>query len=117
MKIRYVADYHQALLGRYEYLSQQYASLEAERRRNEEFVVAWQKEKEEYEKFVKSLARSIEDNSFVMVLIDGDGMIVCPASASASAPAPTPLFLRCLPLISIIVTDRSIVQRRFPPLR
>jgi hypothetical protein len=111
MKIRYVADYHQTLLGRYEYLSQQYASLEAERRRNEEFVVAWQKEKEEYEKFVKSLARSIEDNSFVMVLIDGDGMIVCPA------PALTPLFLRCLPLISIIVTDRSIVQRQFPPLR
>jgi hypothetical protein len=76
MELRYVTDYLQALLGRYEYLTQQYESLQAERSRDQEFVLGWQKEKKNYEAWIKDIGRSIENNSFVMVLIDGDGMIV-----------------------------------------
>jgi hypothetical protein len=62
-------------------LNQQYETLHAERKREYEFVASWQNEKLRYEKYIKGMERAMTDNPFVMVLIDGDGMIVRSACA------------------------------------
>ena len=59
----------QELLARIKYMA-------AERARDSEFVHQWQAEKKEYEKWAKTMQRTMTENPFVIVLIDGDGMIV-----------------------------------------
>ncbi|KAF1834674.1 hypothetical protein BDW02DRAFT_323474 [Decorospora gaudefroyi] len=63
------------LLARHEYLTQQRQLMVSERVRDREFVLECQNEKKQYEKWVKNMQRAIADNPFVVVLIDGDGMI------------------------------------------
>ncbi|KAF2126592.1 hypothetical protein P153DRAFT_297477 [Dothidotthia symphoricarpi CBS 119687] len=69
------AKFVNELVARYEYLSQRYEALLSERNREHDWVVAWQAEKQQYEKYMKNMQRAMADNPFVMVLIDGDGMI------------------------------------------
>ncbi|KAH5423332.1 hypothetical protein HBI23_199180 [Parastagonospora nodorum] len=63
------------LFTRLEYAIQKNQSLEADRKRDTEFVGSWKAEKVQYEKYFKTLNRAMADNPFVMVLVDGDGMI------------------------------------------
>ncbi|KAF1941492.1 hypothetical protein EJ02DRAFT_347714 [Clathrospora elynae] len=63
------------LIARHEYLSQQYQAVVSERNRERDWVLQWQAEKQQYEKWIKNMQRAMADNPFVMVLIDGDGMI------------------------------------------
>ncbi|KAL5119945.1 hypothetical protein ACEQ8H_002043 [Pleosporales sp. CAS-2024a] len=65
----------QELFMRLEHLTQQNDSLKAERQRSTEFFGAWQREKSQYEKCLQSMTRAMSEIPFVMVLIDGDGMI------------------------------------------
>jgi hypothetical protein len=95
------SDTLQEVLTRYEYLSQQYQTLSAERTRDQEFLAAWQTEKHQYEKWFKTMQRAMADNPFVMVLIDGDGMIVSCAWMSS-------IYFRL---------SNAPVHRRFPSQR
>ncbi|CAO2655243.1 Nn.00g103070.m01.CDS01 [Neocucurbitaria sp. VM-36] len=63
------------LVARYEYLHQQYQIMASERDREHGWIMSWQAEKQQYEKWIKNMQRAMADNPFVMVLIDGDGMI------------------------------------------
>ncbi|KAH7355776.1 hypothetical protein BKA66DRAFT_429513 [Pyrenochaeta sp. MPI-SDFR-AT-0127] len=63
------------LVARYEYLHQQHQLLVSERDREHDWVLSWQAEKQQYEKWIKNMQRAMADNPFVVVLIDGDGMI------------------------------------------
>ncbi|KAF2633045.1 hypothetical protein BU25DRAFT_487392 [Macroventuria anomochaeta] len=70
-------DFIGELLTRYEYLSQQYQALASQSRRDVEGEAAWQAEKPMYERMVQQYQRALSENPFVMVLIDGDGMVFC----------------------------------------
>ncbi|KAG9190991.1 hypothetical protein G6011_09079 [Alternaria panax] len=63
------------MVTRYQYMHQQYQTLTIERERDRAWVIAWQNEKVQYEKKHNRMLREMSDNPFVMVLIDGDGMI------------------------------------------
>ena len=54
-----VTDTLQELLTRIEYLSQQYETLTAERKRDYDFVSAWQAERQQYEKWFKNMNRAL----------------------------------------------------------
>lgn len=69
------AKFINELMTRYEYLHQQHQVMISERNRERDWAVQWQKEKLRYEKWIKSMQRAMADNPFVMILIDGDGMI------------------------------------------
>jgi hypothetical protein len=66
----------QEFLARTKYLDQQNQLMSDQRARDSEFVHQWQAEKKEYEKWAKTMQRTMAENPFVLVLIDGDGMIV-----------------------------------------
>ena len=68
------------MVTRYKYMHQQYQALAAERELDRAWVIAWKNEKVQYEKKHHRMVREMSDNPFVMVLIDGDGMIVGPRS-------------------------------------
>jgi hypothetical protein len=63
---------------------QQYNAMKSERQHEYNMMAAWKDEKAQYDKFFKTMQRAMADNPFVMVLIDGDGMIVSSARRSAS---------------------------------
>ncbi|KAF1847003.1 uncharacterized protein K460DRAFT_51679 [Cucurbitaria berberidis CBS 394.84] len=63
------------LVARYEYLHQQYQIMASERDCEREWVISWQEEKQRYDKWIKNMQLAMADNPFVMVLIDGDGMV------------------------------------------
>ncbi|KAF1357435.1 hypothetical protein EJ07DRAFT_128527 [Lizonia empirigonia] len=63
------------LLKLYDHLSQQYQTLATHARRDVECAAAWQAQKPLYEQKFQQYQRALSDNPFVMVLIDGDGVI------------------------------------------
>ncbi|KAL1654296.1 hypothetical protein SLS61_003303 [Didymella pomorum] len=63
------------LLNRYEYLSQQYQTLASQSQQDVQGEAAWKTEKPVYEEYLQQYQRALSENPFVMVLIDGDGMI------------------------------------------
>ncbi|KAF3037275.1 hypothetical protein E8E12_008346 [Didymella heteroderae] len=63
------------LLTRYEYLSQQYQTLASQSQYNAQGEAAWKAEKPVYERYLQQYQRALSENPFVMVLIDGDGMV------------------------------------------
>jgi hypothetical protein len=65
-------------------MHQQYQALNAERQREHSRIAAWKDEKSQYEKLFNTFQRAMADNPFVMVLIDGDGMIVSGAGTSSA---------------------------------
>ncbi|KAL1598540.1 hypothetical protein SLS59_006827 [Nothophoma quercina] len=69
-------DFIGELLTRYEYLSQQYQALASHTRCDVEGEATWQVEKRTSERTIAQYQRALSENPFVMVLIDGDGMIV-----------------------------------------
>lgn len=71
-----VTNFLQELLTRIEYLIQERETMAAQRKRDDEFIAVYQNERLQYQAWYKSVSRGLNDNSFVMVLIDGDGMIV-----------------------------------------
>ncbi|KAH6642315.1 hypothetical protein C7974DRAFT_385225 [Boeremia exigua] len=68
-------DFISELLMRYEYLSQQYQTLASQSMHSVEGEVAWKTEKSMLQSVVLQYQRALSENPFVMVLIDGDGMI------------------------------------------
>ncbi|KAJ8117376.1 hypothetical protein OPT61_g1412 [Boeremia exigua] len=68
-------DFISELLMRYEYLSQQHQELLSQKIYNVESGVSWQAEKPGYQREIQRYQRALSENPFVMVLIDGDGMI------------------------------------------
>ncbi|KAH9877815.1 hypothetical protein J1614_003032 [Plenodomus biglobosus] len=63
------------LMARYEYLHQQHQVLISERKREHDWAARWQNEKLWYKKWIKNMQRAMADNPFIIILIDGDGMI------------------------------------------
>ncbi|KAF2851548.1 hypothetical protein T440DRAFT_448823 [Plenodomus tracheiphilus IPT5] len=63
------------LMTRYEYLHQQHQVLVSELHRERDWAVGWQEEKLRYEQWMKNMQRAMAENPFIMILIDGDGMI------------------------------------------
>ncbi|KAH7384175.1 hypothetical protein DE146DRAFT_217595 [Phaeosphaeria sp. MPI-PUGE-AT-0046c] len=63
------------LLIRVEDLTQQIETLNTKVQHNEEVVATWRDQKARYDGYVLALSRALHDNPFIMVLIDGDGMI------------------------------------------
>lgn len=60
-------------------LTQQNRDIEAVYQRDYGMISNWSSEKLEYQKHLKNLQamkRALAENPFVMILIDGDGMIV-----------------------------------------
>ncbi|KAI4919977.1 hypothetical protein J4E90_002117 [Alternaria incomplexa] len=70
------AKFMTEMKNRYQYMHQQYQILATERDRDRNWILAWQNEKQQYERSHRNLQRNMAENPFVMVLIDGDGMIV-----------------------------------------
>ncbi|KAI4615595.1 uncharacterized protein J4E87_009054 [Alternaria ethzedia] len=69
------AKFMTEMKNRYEFMHQQYQILATERDRDRNWILAWQNEKQQYERSHRNLQRNMAENPFVMVLIDGDGMI------------------------------------------
>ncbi|KZM26603.1 uncharacterized protein EKO05_0005529 [Ascochyta rabiei] len=68
-------DFIGELLTRYDYLSQQYQILASQISNDVQGEAAWQIQKPMYERKVQHYQQALSENPFVMVLIDGDGMI------------------------------------------
>jgi len=96
---RMITHSKQELLTRIEYLIQERETVTAQRQRDAQLALSWETERAQYMNWYKGVIRVMTENSFVMVLIDGDGMIVS---------------LRVRPA-QISSTDQSPVQRRFHP--
>ncbi|KAF2190134.1 hypothetical protein K469DRAFT_657856 [Zopfia rhizophila CBS 207.26] len=65
----------QELLMRYDYLSEQYRKECQDREREHEEIRGFQRDRKLYQDHLFTLQRAIERDPFVMILIDGDGMI------------------------------------------
>ncbi|KAF5846281.1 hypothetical protein GGP41_003660 [Bipolaris sorokiniana] len=63
------------LLVRYEYVVQQNQAMLAERNRDREWIFQCLAEKQHYERLASNIQQAVVDNSFVIVLIDGDDMM------------------------------------------
>ncbi|KAF2825693.1 hypothetical protein CC86DRAFT_34066 [Ophiobolus disseminans] len=63
------------LLLRLEVLTQERENAAAQRQQDVEFIQSWRTQKAKYEEWYNSARRQLSDNQFIMVLIDGDGMI------------------------------------------
>ncbi|KAJ4983239.1 CCCH zinc finger dna binding protein [Stagonosporopsis vannaccii] len=68
-------DFIGEILMRYECLSQQYQYLASQNMQDAAGEVAWLAQKPAYEQAIQQYERALSENPFVMVLIDGDGMI------------------------------------------
>lgn len=69
----------QELMATIQHLTQQNRDMEAALQHDYGIISTWSSEKLEYQKHLKNLQamkRALAENPFVMILIDGDGMIV-----------------------------------------
>ncbi|KAF2797370.1 hypothetical protein K505DRAFT_143878 [Melanomma pulvis-pyrius CBS 109.77] len=63
------------IMIRYDYLTQEYQRECEERAREHDAILAWQRDKKLFEENYKTMQIAMASNPFVMILIDGDGMI------------------------------------------
>lgn len=54
----------QELVTRYQYLSQQFDALLLERKQEHDWMMSWQNEKQQYEKWIKNMQRAMVSPSF-----------------------------------------------------